>query len=328
MKCIAVFSKDAKKNSEVVKFNVDWEQIHYNDWFNSISHDPVEEFLNANHGLTGFSCLVKMDPLRQDLIEDPNYCHVTNSIGACEALQDARSDLWSRRFKDDSFYLKKAKKLGFPMTETNQPGSESIKNDIIKEFFLAEERMQMYREIRYRMKMANYRYNQSTDCFEKIRSKKEIRKNKARVLREACQPTFYKTYNRIYDMPKPFNHWDSRNIFQQFFFFFDKKKKKFLVSVGSQAGSSTRANYSHFSHVSHKMSNQGSFIGTIMLTYNENNVFTFDGIFSGFYVGHNGFYSSNYNMPEIDRSIPYLSSDGNSLDRYPMIPTVLSEFII
>lgn len=81
-------------------------------------------------------------------------------------------------------------------------------------------------------------------------------------------------YHRRYDMPPPFNHWDSRNPWQQYYFARDQAAL-FYYAQGGSGSSGQRYNHGFYGHL-FALLNTESPVPTYFFTYDRRNNFVFD----------------------------------------------------
>ena len=74
-------------------------------------------------------------------------------------------------------------------------------------------------------------------------------------------------------MPKPFNHWDSRNPWQQYYFTKDKDNV-FYYAQGGSGSSGQRYDHGFYGHL-FALLNSESPVPTYFFTYNSRNNFVF-----------------------------------------------------
>ena len=81
-------------------------------------------------------------------------------------------------------------------------------------------------------------------------------------------------YHRRYEMPLPFNHWDSRNAWQQYYF--SKNQEGFFYYAQGGSGSSgQRYNHGFYGHLFALLNNENP-VPTYFFTYDSRNQFVFN----------------------------------------------------
>ena len=75
-------------------------------------------------------------------------------------------------------------------------------------------------------------------------------------------------------MPPPFNHWDSRNPWQQYYFTRDKDNI-FYYTQGGSGSSGQRYNHGFYGHLFALLNNEKN-VPTYFFTYNSRNQFIFN----------------------------------------------------
>ena len=81
-------------------------------------------------------------------------------------------------------------------------------------------------------------------------------------------------YHRRYDMPPPFNHWDRRNLWQQYYFA-KNQKGIFFYGQGGSGSSGQRYNHGFYGHLFALLNNEKP-VPTYFFTYNHRNQFNFN----------------------------------------------------
>ena len=81
-------------------------------------------------------------------------------------------------------------------------------------------------------------------------------------------------YNRRYEMPSPFNHWDSRNPWQQYYFGKDQDSLFYYEQSGS-GSSGQRYNHGFYGHL-FALLNSKNPVQTYFFTYGSHNRFIFN----------------------------------------------------
>lgn len=86
------------------------------------------------------------------------------------------------------------------------------------------------------------------------------------------QRTEYR-YHRRYNMPLPFNHWDIRNLWQQYYFA-KNKDSIFYYAQGGSGGSGQRYNHGFYGHLFAKLNSEKP-VPTYFFTYDSHNNFVY-----------------------------------------------------
>ena len=80
-------------------------------------------------------------------------------------------------------------------------------------------------------------------------------------------------YHRRYEMPPPFNHWDSRNRWQQYYFA-KNRENVFYYAQGGSGSSGQRYNHGFYGHLFALLNSQDP-VSTYFFTYGSRNRFIF-----------------------------------------------------
>lgn len=214
----------------------------------------IEVYEKIDKSMTFFSIYVVMEHLKEDLWEDSRYVD-KEKVHLCSLVEEEVRRYWwdnntehlnrieklMQSYRNDSNYSK--------MTE------RELRDKAIKEldqelYPLAIERVKEHYQEIYENEWE--KYWEKEDPFKKR--------------------TEYR-HHRRYDMPPPFNHWDNRNIWQQYYFA-KNKDNIFYYAQGGSGGSGQRYNHGFYGHLFAHL-NSESPVPTYFFTYDSRNNFVF-----------------------------------------------------
>jgi len=240
------------------------DRLRYLDLSSFMTGPPLNEvYEKIDRSMTFFSVYVAMEHLKDDLWEDSRYVD-KEKVHLCSLVETEVRKYWRDRnrehlklidervesYKNDSEFknMKKGDLINKAVNELNE-----------KMFPWAIERVKEdYQEI-YEDEWEEY-------------WKKE----------DPFKPRIEYEYHRRYDMPKPFNHWDSRNPCQQYYFTKDKDNV-FYYAQGGSGSSGQRYDHGFYGHLFALLNNEKN-VPTYFFTYNNRNQFIFNREEKGLYL--------------------------------------------
>jgi len=100
---------------------------------------------------------------------------------------------------------------------------------------------------------------------------KVVERQEKALIERMLAPRTQTLHERIYDMPEPFNHWDSRSFWHQFFFIEDKEENKCKYVRGNSGSSSSREYNGRWTHSFAYAAKRDIKIPTFHLIYDQHN---------------------------------------------------------
>lgn len=206
------------------------DQLRHFDLSSFMTGPPLKEvYKKIDRSMTFFSVYVAMEHLQENLWEDSRYVD-KEKVHLCSLVEEeVRRYWWDRNtehlnridelmelYKNDSNYSK------MPERELRDRAIKELDQEI---YPMAIERVKEHYQEIYEDKWETYWKKE--DPFKKR--------------------TEYR-YHRRYDMPPPFNHWDSRNPWQQYYFA-KNKDNLFYYAQGGSGGSAQRYNHGFYGHL-------------------------------------------------------------------------------
>jgi hypothetical protein len=199
--------------------------------------------------------------------------HVTNEITLSEVRREAQRRLTNRYFSDEQcdallkqFDLPQWKKnYGDDLEESNRRFKIEINDAILS----AQEQMVVFDTLEELREQCRWDYDEEKDE-ERKRSDEEFQREWDRSKLEKVMPGIIPVYERVYAMPEPFRHWDSRNRFQQWYFI--QRDNKIEYHQGGSGSSQQREKQGRYGHVFAVLSSHHNMrIPTYVLIYDETN---------------------------------------------------------
>ncbi|RZB36883.1 MAG: hypothetical protein SRB2_01683 [Desulfobacteraceae bacterium Eth-SRB2] len=231
------------------------DQLRHFDLSSFMTGPPLKEvYEKIDRSMMFFSVYVAMEHMKDDLWEDSRYVD-KEKVHLCSLVEEeVRRYWWGRNREHLKLIDERIESLkNDPEFKNKKEGD--LRNKAIKEldqkmFPLAIERVkEEYQEI-------------YEDEWEKYWKKED-----------PFKPRIEYEYHRRYDMPKPFNHWDSRNPWQQYYFSKDKDNV-FYYAKGGSGSSGQRYDHGFYGHLFALLNSEHP-VPTYFFTYDSHNNFVF-----------------------------------------------------
>jgi len=304
-----ILNKENNKKIDNVKFNekLTYEKFWQGETFLIVNHEELAKII-IDKNMEVSSVIILCDMLKDELWQNPKCMHITNNICTSKIQRLARERINNKYFeKEEEEKLYEKFKLAkeyinyevpeyfFEPTELFDKNGNKLKLGI--QYFIKKENkeftrkkykykselfdelcnykeLMLYPEILEEQKeMCKYEYDEEKDK-EIILSDDEWKKRWKEKKIELFKPETISDYKRVYSMPNPFDHYDSRNSFQQWFFVkFDKGICYFYGGSGSSGARESMGRYAHtFAYLEKKHNVK---IPTVVTKYNDCNEFIF-----------------------------------------------------
>jgi len=256
-------------------------------WRAGSDHIEMARWINDNKDdLSAYMFIVEDEFLADEHLSDPKYLERTHSIGACEAAIEARRRIGNSWFsKEDIESI--IKKYQFPTHKYNykdqDAGERQFKYELEDALFEYQERVEKVRMVADYLNDCSYKLDEDGFAVENEEGDliveadpDEIEKNKEKILERLLMPKLLTDFRRVYEMPEPFCHWDSRSFWHQFFFLENHKTKETLWDRGHSGGSGTRESNGRWAHTFALLTKEYGFsIPTWHFIYDEHNRWIF-----------------------------------------------------
>ncbi len=212
-------------------------------------------FEKIDRNMRFFSVYVAMEHLKDDLREDSRYVD-KQEVHLCSLVEaEVRKYWWDRNREHLKLIDERIKSL------KNDPEFKNIKEGDLRDKAIKELNQKMFPWAIERVKEDYQEIYE--DEWEKYWKKED-----------PFKPRIEYEYHRRYDMPKPFNHWDRRNPWQQYYFAKDKEGSFYYAQGGSASGGQ-RYDHGFYGHL-FALLNTESPAPTYFFTYDSLNRFIFD----------------------------------------------------
>lgn len=240
--------------TELIKKAKSDELRHFN--LSSFMSDTSLEdvFGKIDRTMSFFSVYIVEEFLQEDLWDDPRYMD-QESAQLCSLVEAEVRKYWWDRNRE---HLKRIDARVEALK--NNPEFKDIKESALRDKAIEELDKKMFPWAIERVK-ENYQEiyeNEWEEYWEKedpFKPRTEIR------------------YHRRYDMPKPFNHWDTRNMWQQYYFAKDRNTN-FYYTQGGSGSSYQRYNHGFYGHL-FALLNKEKPVPTYFFKYDSRNNFIF-----------------------------------------------------
>lgn len=238
--------------------------------------------------------------------DDPAFMHKTNNLMVCEAHEEARKEI-NYKYLRDAELEEFIKNEELPTWRYNYQDESKEKNGRIFKFEVQDAIFE-YQEMRELVQIMERRLQDAgkylldeggyiiheddakyieglgevgevvfdEDGYAVVTDPEVIAKQRELVLRRMLKPRVNTKHERVYDMPDPFCHWDSRSSWHQFFIVTDKKNNEVLINRGCSGSSGAREENGRWSHAFAYLSKEyGVETPTFHLKYDEHNQLKF-----------------------------------------------------
>ncbi len=202
-----------------------------------------------------FSVYVYMERLENDLWDDDRYTEKEKVILCSRVEEEVRKYWWDRNRKHIKLIDERMESL------RNAPEYKNMKEGDLRDKIIKDLDQEIFPEMIERVK-EEYQFIYE-DEWEEYWEKEDPFKERVEY-----------RYHRRYEMPPPFNHWDSRNPWQQYYFTRDKDNV-FYYAQGGSGSSSQRYNHGFYGHL-FALLNKEKNVPTYFFTYNSRNQFIFN----------------------------------------------------
>lgn len=225
--------------------------------FSSFMTGPslTKVFKKIDRNMRFFSVYLAMEHLQDDLWENSRYVD-KEKVHLCSLVEaEVRKYWWDRNREHLKLIDERVKSL------KNVPEFKNIKEGDLRDKAIKELDQKMFP---WAIESVKEDYQEIYEDEWEEYWKKE----------DPFKPRIEYEYHRRYDMPKPFNHWDSRNPWQQYYFA-KHKDNIFYYAQGGSGSSGQRYNQGFYGHL-FALLNSESPVPTYFFTYNSFNRFIFD----------------------------------------------------
>ena len=231
-------------------------ELRHFDLSSFMSGPSLEQvFEQINKAMKFFSVYVSMEHLEDDLWDDDRYAD-KKEVQLCSRVEEEVRRYWSDRNREhlkliDERYETLKKELKY----------EDMKEWDLKDRIIEDLNKEVYPKAIKRLKEEYQEFYE--DEWEEYWKKENPFKER----------TGYR-YHRRYEMPPPFNHWDTRNPWQQYYFGRDKNAR-FYFEQGGSGSSGQRYNHGFYGHLFALLNSENP-VSTYFFTYNSRNEFIFN----------------------------------------------------
>lgn len=219
------------------------------------THEELAEEI-ASKGLKTYMTVTVSDRLAEEHWDDPAYMHKTNVLMVNEAREHVRRDLINKYYKptEIDFYIDK---FALPTKEFNYKEDEirGMKFRSEDELFEYQEMVKLYKFLEHEISFCKYKLDSEGYLIEDdegdlteetdaavIEAQKEL------LLERFLKPRSFVKHERVYDMPTPLSHWDSRSVWHQCFYVELPSEAMTVVFKGCTGSSGAREENGRWAH--------------------------------------------------------------------------------
>jgi hypothetical protein len=235
----------------------------------------------AENGLMTYMVITCADMLADEHSEDPRYLHKTKHIHVCEALGNVRREMTNRYFKREELDAL-FKKYEFPEKEFNykEDDGRAFKFRLEDELFsyqetskLVEFMVDVMGDAKCKLDDDGYAILDDNDDPIPETDKAVVRRQEEMLLERFLIPKIHTSYDRVYNMPRPFEHWDYRSSWHQGFFVEIPEEKITIADKGGSGSSGARESNGRWAHTFATLATKhGIETPTFFMIYDKHNV--------------------------------------------------------
>ncbi len=232
-----------------------FDELRHFDLSSFMSDKSLEDvFNNIDRSMRFFSVYVFIEPIADDLWEDSRYVD-KKKLQLCSLVDEKVRRYWWDR---NAEHLKRIDARLEVLKK--DPKFQDMKEYDLRDKIIEELDREIYPQMIERVKEEYQEIYE--DEWEEYWKKEDPFKE--RIEDE---------YHRRYDMPPPFNHWDRRNLWQQYYFA-KNQEGIFFYEQGGSASSGQRYDHGFYGHL-FALLNSEKPIATYFFTYDSHNRFIF-----------------------------------------------------
>jgi len=287
--------------------------------------------------------IIEADRLAAEHWDDPQYMHKTNHILVCEAHGEARRELVNQYTRGDKMekFIEENELMTWKYNYKEQEEKErKFKFDVEDAVFEYQERRCMVEHVLSHLKGADIYlldeggyviYRDDLDEAERegktfdeegyalVTDKKVMEEQREALLHRLLKPRMSTEHARVYALPYPFSHWDSRSFWHQWFILVDKEANKVMVHRGNSGSSGAREENGRWAHTFCSLAKvHGLEIPTSHLLYDSHNKLSVINSYEGFRCLHydlTGNYQVAGSYSEVDAFFEGRLIDAATLDK-------------
>jgi hypothetical protein len=212
-------------------------------------------FEKIDRAMKFFSVYVNTEHLEDDFLEDERYVKKEEVLLCSRVEEEARRYWWERNREHIRIIDERLESL------KKDPEYKDMKEGDLRDKIIEDLNQEVYPIAIERVKEEYQEFYE--DEWEEYWKKEDPFKDR----------TEYR-YHRRYDMPVPFNRWDTRNLWQQYYFGKDQEGVFYYVQGGS-GSSGQRYNHGFYGHL-FALLNRENPVPTYFFTYDSHNSFIFN----------------------------------------------------
>jgi hypothetical protein len=217
------------------------------------SHEDIAKVI-AERGYKCHTLAMTRDLMEEDLYDDIRHCHQTSNHLVSELEARAREEMTNKYPHGDALdalfkkYDLKEIEVNYPQgwnEESKEDRDRKFKLQIEDAIFKAKEVEKYYDILDCYRDGCKHEYDDDGEIVREL-SKEEFEEEWKRTLEKIVMPRTSVTYDRQYHLAPPFNHWDSRNYFQQWYIIEDDYN--IYCVHGGSGGSGQREQMGRWGH--------------------------------------------------------------------------------
>lgn len=241
--------------TELIK-RAESDEVRHFDLSSFMSDKSLEDvFGKIDKTMEFFSVYAFMEPLEDDLWENSRYAEKERVLLCSRVEEEARKYWWDRNREHLELIDERVESL------KKDPAYKDMKEGDLRDKVIEDLNREVYPIAIERVKEEYQELYE--DEWEKYWKKEDSFKGRVEY-----------RYHRRYEMPPPFNHWDSRNAWQQYYFGRNQDSVIYYEQGGS-GSSGQRYNHGFYGHL-FALLNSEKPVPTYLFTYDSCNRFIFN----------------------------------------------------
>lgn len=274
------------KDNIVHDIQAEWSGDHYKlgAFTGLYHHEELVEVMTREPGrFKAYMFVVECEFLADEHWQDPLYMHRTNELWTSVAGEEARRNLINKYMSDSKIqeFREKHQLLNWKYNYKEDSAAErKFQLEVEDAIFRYQELREMFEIIEQSLKSVEFKLDE--DQYEIVDENGDpvpeadptvVQKQREALLERILAPRVGTKHERVYAMPEPLNHWDSRSFWHNFFLIEDEVEKDSMWARGNGGSSGAREDNGRWAHVFAVLSkHHGWQIPTMHLKYDAHNI--------------------------------------------------------
>lgn len=252
-----------------------------------LGHEEMADLIAKHPNWKTLMIVCCCDLLADEHWDDPAYIHKTNHIWTCRAREEARKELMNRYFSDEQMtaLMTKYELLDWEYNYKKDDEKErSFRRRLEDQLFEFQEFRETVKIINSYLNDCKYKMDDDGYVIENEDENAEdtyiletdpdkVEKQREQMLERLLMPRVHTEHNRVYDMPQPLSHWDSRSSYHHAFYVEMPDQMATFGDRGNCGSSGARETNGRWCHTFACLATKyGIETPTVFMRYNRHNV--------------------------------------------------------